>query len=128
VTSRLTEIGIDCVDPARLARFWCAALGYEVQDEEDGFVFVGPPAVPDGGPRLGPVPPNLTFAPVPERKTIKNRLHLDLSPSDLGQADEVLRLIELGARRVDVGQGDVGWVVLADPEGNEFCVLGSHVP
>lgn len=67
----------------------------------------------------------LVFVPVPEVKTIKNRLHLDLAPrADDDQAAEVRRLLEMGATRVDVGQGDeVSWVVLADPEGNEFCVL-----
>jgi hypothetical protein len=64
------------------------------------------------------------FAAVPEGKTVKNRLHLDLRPVDSSHADEVERLIGLGARRADIGQGDVPWVVLTDPEGNEFCVPG----
>ena len=63
------------------------------------------------------------FLPVPEPKTIKNRIHLDVSATDGDQDAEVERLLALGARRVDIGQGDVSWVVLADPEGNEFCVL-----
>ena len=62
---------------------------------------------------------------VPEGKTVKNRLHIDVSPIDSSQDEEVERLLALGARRVDIGQGDVGWVVLSDPEGNEFCVLRS---
>jgi hypothetical protein len=125
MTSKFTELAVDCADPGGLARFWCAVLGYQVQAEEDGFVTIGPDVAPD---RTGPVPPSLTFAPVPEAKTGKNRLHIDLNPSDRDQAAEVRRLLELGARRVDVGQGEVSWVVLADPEGNEFCVLATRRP
>ena len=69
--------------------------------------------------------PGLLFVPVPEPKTIKNRLHLDFRPDDLDA--EVERLLALGATRADVGHGDQPWVVLADPEGNEFCVLSSRV-
>ncbi|MPY85727.1 MAG: hypothetical protein GEV00_21070, partial [Actinophytocola sp.] len=64
----------------------------------------------------------------PEDKQVKNRLHIDVNPTDREQADEVARLLALGARHVDVGQGDVSWVVLADPEGNEFCVLAGRRP
>jgi len=71
------------------------------------------------------VTPTIVFVPVPERKSVKNRVHIDVNPIDRTQAEEVERLEALGARRVDVGQGDVGWVVMADPEGNEFCVLRS---
>jgi hypothetical protein len=84
--------------------------------------------VPEGKNRRGPVPPTLTFARVPEGKTVKNRLHLDVSPTDREQEEEVRRLLGLGARHADVGQGDVDWVVLADPEGNEFCVLADRYP
>lgn len=127
MTSRFTELAIDCAEPGRLARFWCAVLGYEVLDEEEGIVTVGPRAVPKGGG--GPVPPVLTFARVPEGKVVKNRLHLDINPSDREQDEEVRRLVDLGARRADVGQtGDESWVVLADPEGNEFCVLAGRRP
>jgi hypothetical protein len=73
-----------------------------------------------------PVSPTLVFVAVPEAKTVKNRLHLDLRPVNGVHEAEVERLLVLGARRADVGQGDVPWVVLADPEGNEFCVLGSR--
>ncbi|CAM2847082.1 VOC family protein [Saccharomonospora xinjiangensis] len=128
MVSRFTELGIDCADPAALARFWCAVLDYEVQDEDDGIVTIGPRPDARGGSRPGPVPPTLTFAEVPEGKTVKNRLHLDLSPADRGQDEEVRRLLDLGARRADVGQGDESWVVLADPEGNEFCVLADRRP
>ena len=124
MTSRFTELAIDCADPSGLARFWCAVLGYEVQDEDDELVTIGPPAVPAGGNHPGPVPPTLTFARVPEGKTGKNRLHLDVRPAGRGQDEEVRRLLGLGARHADVGQtGEESWVCLADPEGNEFCVL-----
>lgn len=128
MTSKFTELAIDCADPAGLARFWCAVLGYEVQDEDDDGVMIGSPAVPEGKRRSGPVPPALTFMVVPEGKTIKNRLHIDVNPTDCDQDEEVRRLIDLGARHADVGQtGEESWVVLADPEGNEFCVLaGTH--
>jgi hypothetical protein len=128
MTSKFTELAIDCSDPHGLARFWCAVLGYEVQDDSDGVVTIGSPAVPEGKLRPGPVPPTLTFAQVPEGKAVKNRLHLDVNPTDTEQDDEVRRLLDLGARRADVGQGDESWVVLADPEGNEFCVLASRCP
>jgi hypothetical protein len=128
MTSKFTELAIDCADPHGLARFWCAVLGYEVQDFADGVVTIGSPAVPEGKLRPGPVPPTLTFAQVPEGKAVKNRLHLDVNPTDTEQDEEVRRLLGLGARRADVGQGDESWVVLADPEGNEFCVLADRCP
>ncbi|MEJ1198410.1 MULTISPECIES: VOC family protein [unclassified Streptomyces] len=135
MTSKFTELAIDCADPGGLAHFWCSVLGYEVQDEEDGedgvdeVVTIGSPAVPEGKNRLGPVPPTLTFARVPEGKTVKNRLHIDVNPTDREQDEEVRRLLGLGARHVDVGQtGDESWVTLADPEGNEFCVLAGRRP
>jgi len=129
VTSKFTELAIDCADPGRLARFWCSVLGYEIQEEEDGFVAIGSPVLPEGKSRPGPVPPALTFARVPEGKIVKNRLHIDVNPVDREQDEEVRRLLELGARPADVGQGpDVSWVTLADPEGNEFCVLAGRCP
>src|SRR6266511_1033682 len=127
MTSKFTELAIDCADPNGLARFWCSVLDYEVQDEDDGIVTIGSPMVPDGKNHLGPVPPTLTFAHVPEGKTVKNRLHLDVNPTDREQDEEVRRLLDLGARHADVGQtGDESWVVLADPEVNEFCVLADR--
>lgn len=129
MSSKFTELEIDCAGPKDLARFWCSVLGYEVQDEQDGFVAIGPPAGPEGVSRTGPVPPVLTFARVPEGKAVKNRLHIDVNPVDREQDEEVRRLLDLGARPVDVGQGDdVSWVCLADPEGNEFCVLAGRRP
>ena len=129
MTSKLTEIAIDCADPLALARFWCSVLGYVVQDEEEeGVVTIGSPLAPEGRERPGPVPPTLTFARVPEGKVVKNRLHLDVNPTDRDQDAEVQRLLDLGARHADVGQtGEESWVTLADPEGNEFCVLATRL-
>ena len=124
---KFTELAIDSADPDGLARFWCSVLDYEVQHEGDGIVTIGSAMVPDGRNHRGPVPPTLTFAFVPEGKTVKNRLHIDVNPTDREQAEEVRRLRDLGARHADVGQtGDESWVVLADPEGNEFCVLADR--
>ena len=108
---------IDTPDPAGLATFWQGALGWRRTHEADDVVILEPPA---GSPEDG-VSPDLLFVLVPEAKATKNRLHLDLRPLD--QTAEVARLEGLGARRVDIGQRDVSWVVMADPEGNEFCVL-----
>ncbi len=115
---RVQNVSFDCADPVTLARFWSEALGWRVTYEEDEEVVLEPPT---GSPEEGVVP-DILFLPVPEGKVVKNRVHLDLRPAD--QALEVARLEALGARRVDVGQDDtVTWVVMADPEGNEFCVL-----
>ena len=128
MTSKFTELAIDCADPNSLASFWCSVLDYEVQDEDDGIVTIGSRVLAEGENRLGPLAPMLTFAHVPEGKTVKNRLHLDVNPTDREQDEEVRRLLDLGARHADVGQGDVSWVVLVDPEGNEFCVLANRRP
>ncbi|MFI1191580.1 VOC family protein [Streptomyces californicus] len=130
MAGKFTELAIDCADPAALARFWCAVLDYEVleEDEGEGVVSIGSPAVPEGKSRPGPVPPTLTFARVPEGKTVKNRLHIDINPTDREQGEEVERLLALGAHRADVGQGEARWTVLTDPEGNEFCVLATRCP
>jgi len=120
VPTRLVHLVVDAVQPARLAGFWAAALGWEVAAEEDEEIDVWPRgySYPD------PVALPLVFVPVPEAKTGKNRVHLDLATeSEAHQAAEVERLLGLGAVRADVGQGDVPWEVMADPEGNEFCVL-----
>jgi hypothetical protein len=126
MTSKFTELAIDCADPSGLARFWCSVLDYEVQDEGDGVVAIGSPLVPAGKNRLGPVPPILAFAQVPEGKTVKNRVHLDVNPSDRGQDEEIARLIGLGATVVTDNRPEFGWVTLADPEGNEFDVLADR--
>jgi Glyoxalase-like domain len=126
--SRLTEIVVDCHDPAALAAFWTAALDYHVVYTEDGLIEIAPweQEPPDLAEqvRQAPTVPTLVFVTVPEGKTVKNRLHLDIRPIDSSHEAEVQRLLALGARHADVGQGEVPWVVLADPEGNEFCVLG----
>lgn len=108
------QVVVDATDPRALGRWWARALGWVVVD--DGADFEIRPAADR--------PPGLLFVAVPETKTIKNRLHLDFRPVD--QAVEARRLVGLGARRVDLGQQDEQWVVLADPEGNEFCVLGER--
>ena len=132
MTSRLTECVVDCADPAALSRFWAAVLGYEVLDESADLVEIG-----HGGPsdaervadfRSGPAVPTLVFIRVPEPKTVKNRLHLDVSPIDSDQDSEVSRLEALGAKRTDLAPAGASWVVMTDPEGNEFCVLRSLVP
>ncbi len=115
---RIQSTAIDARDPAAQGRFWAEVLGWRITEDEPDEVALEPPA---GSPEDGIVP-DLLFLAVPEGKTVKNRLHLDLRPED--QAAEVARIEALGATRVDIGQGeDVTWVVLADPEGNEFCVL-----
>ncbi len=115
---RIETVSIDAHDPLALARFWSAVLGWEHGVDEEGDVWVEPGSQhPDNG-AIRP----LLFLPVPESKSVKNRIHLDLRPDD--QAFEVERLESLGATQVSVGQSGLeGWVVLADPEGNEFCVL-----
>jgi catechol 2,3-dioxygenase-like lactoylglutathione lyase family enzyme len=118
---------IDCADVAAQARWWGEVLGWRIAVELPDEVVLVPPHAFTKGPSI-PVEergPGLTFVPVPEGKSLKNRLHLDLAPrADDDQAAEVARLESLGARRVDVGQPpDSSFVVMADPEGNEFCVL-----
>lgn len=115
---RIQCLVIDSIEPAKVAAFWEAALGWRRTYDKDHEVVLEPPA---GSPEDGIVP-DLLFVRVPERSPGKNNLHLDLRPKD--QAAEVARLEGLGARRTEVGQsGDVSWVVMADPEDNEFCVL-----
>jgi hypothetical protein len=114
---RIQCLCIDAQDPAKIASFWQSALGWRRTFEKEDEVVLEPPA---GSPEDG-VAPDLLFLKVPEGKAAKNRLHLDLRPDD--QAAEVARLEALGARQVSVGQGEVSWVVMADPEGNEFDVL-----
>lgn len=122
MASRVSEICINCADPDAMARFWSDAIGYpEIARDHTGVAIMGAPNAPSilfvrtddvgGPPKVGP-----------------NRLHLDLSPTDRDQDTEVRRLESLGATRIDVGQGTVSWVVMADPEGNEFCVLRRRVP
>jgi glyoxalase superfamily protein len=112
---RFSEICVDAADIHALGNWWALALGWVSEVTDDGDVQLSPP---DG------VGPNWLFLAVPEGKTVKNRIHFDFTPDD--QQAEVDRLIGLGARHVDIGQGDESWVVLADPEGNEFCVLAAE--
>ena len=132
MTSRFVEIVVDCHDPEALARFWCEVLGYHVVDTDEWGCEIAPWETnpPDLRERLrrhaGPT--TIVFGRVPEGKTVKNRVHIDVSPYDRSTEEEVERLLALGATRADVGQqGGESWVVLADPEGNEFCVLRSLV-
>ncbi|MEU8296956.1 VOC family protein [Micromonospora sp. NPDC048909] len=109
------NLTVDARDPARLARWWAEALGYQVVNERADEV-----EIRQSAQRL----PGIVFVPATGGKETKNRLHIDLRPSD--QEAEVERLVDMGARHVDIGQGDAGWTVLADPEGNEFCVLSQR--
>ena len=111
------QIVVDAADPAHLARWWATALGWSIvgSDADEVEIQEHPGRTP-----------GMIFVRVSEPKSGKNRIHVDLRPQD--QASEVERFLALGAQRVDIGQGDVTWVVLADPEGNEFCVLASRPP
>ena len=118
--TRLVHLVADANDPGWLARFWSGLLGWEIADETPDEVDVWPAGYSYPDPAAVPV----VFVPVPERKTGKNRVHLDLaSQSAAHQAELVSRARDLGGVPVDIGQGDVPWAVMADPEGNEFCVL-----
>ena len=111
------QVIMDAADSVALGRWWAAALEWVVvNDDPEEF-------------EIRPEPermPGLLFARVPEPKTVKNRLHLDLRPDDRDAA--VDRLLGLGATHADIGQGEQSWIVLRDPEGNEFCVLSSRRP
>jgi len=120
MTSRLVALCFDANDPLGLARFWAAALRWEVGEETDGEI----PLVSTDGTRFG-----VYFFPVPEKKGAgQNRLHLDLTSASVeDQQESVAQLVALGARHIDIGQRpEEGHVVLADPEGNEFCILAPN--
>ncbi len=120
---RVQCISIDSHDPDAQATFWAEVLGWRRTYEDSDEVVLEPP---EGSDEDGVVP-DILFLRVPDDKKVKNRLHLDLRPDD--QQAEVERIEALGAKRAFVGQGDdVSWVVLADPEGNEFCVLRAYTP
>jgi catechol 2,3-dioxygenase-like lactoylglutathione lyase family enzyme len=110
---------VDCNDARRVGEFWAELLGMPLQSEEEE-------DATEYWLDFGPEGRDLLFVTVPEPKTIKNRVHLDLRPDD--QETEVARAISLGARHVDIGQGRQTWVVMADPEGNEFCILRALRP
>ena len=117
---RLVQVNMKARDDAAVGRFWAKALGWSVSSEGPGVTNVEPVGFvwPD------PVAVCIDVVAVPEPKTVKNRVHLDLATTSAAhQEDLVARLRDLGATPADVGQGDVPWTVLADPEGNEFCVL-----
>jgi predicted enzyme related to lactoylglutathione lyase len=119
MVSRLTNIVIDALDPPAVAEFWCSVLGWQIVEESDEGVSI---AAANGAW------PVIDILPVPETKAVKNRLHLDLRADGISTPDELLRLQALGASPVDVGQSpEVTWVVLADPEGNEFCLLSRSI-
>ncbi|MEV4642420.1 VOC family protein [Actinoplanes sp. NPDC049548] len=119
MTCRIDTITIDALDPRPIAEFWAALLGWHIVTEDADIISIGP----GGGAR-----PMIDVVKVPERKSVKNRLHLDLRADGTTAEQEVARALALGGRRVDVGQpADVTWTVLADPEGNEFCILSRSV-
>ena len=114
--TRLSSVVIDSTDPATLARWWAAALGWEVSHQDENESDVEPPS---GEPGI-----ELTFVPVDDKRVVKNRVHLDLRSSTLAEQDDLIqRLMAAGATEADIGPGNVPWAVLVDPEGNEFCVL-----
>ena len=114
----ISEVVIDCADPERVASFWAEVLGWRSQREPEGYFWMSASGV-DEEKDL-----KLIFVPVPEPKSAKNRVHLDLSPRGADQEAELQRLLDLGARHADIGQeAGLSWFVLADPEGNEFCLL-----
>ncbi|MDI2124937.1 VOC family protein [Yinghuangia seranimata] len=120
MTTRLVQVNINALDDTALGRFWADVLGWSMSSEGPGVTNLEP----EGFVYPDPVAVCIDIARVPERKTVKNRVHLDLATTSAAhQAELVARLLELGATHADVGQGDVPWTVLADPEGNEFCVL-----
>ena len=116
MTSRLVALCFDANEPLRLARFWAAALRWELDDENPDEIGL----VPTDDTRF-----RIMFDPIPEQKTGKNPIHLDLTTTSVDDQNETVRsLISLGARHIDIGQGpDDRHVVLADPEGNEFCII-----
>lgn len=121
---RISELIIDTADPGLLAAFWSKVLGYvELGREDDGSIEIGPPDVGFGGPQ-----PTLIFSSNSDPRPGKLRLHIDVNPTDRDQDAELERLLALGARPVDIGQtGTENWHVLADPEGNEFCLLHARL-
>jgi len=112
---RLHHIVIDTHDLPRLAQFWTQALGWKILSEREHEIIIGT----DENAPVG-----ICFMPVTDRKTVKNRVHLDITTAAEDRDQEIERLLALGARRADIGQtGAESWTVLADPEGNEFCVI-----
>jgi Glyoxalase-like domain len=124
VACRITELVLDAHDPDLLARFWCTVLGPVELDRLDGSIEIGPAEAGFGGPQ-----PTIVFDRTDEPKSGKLRLHIDVNATDRDQEAELDRLLAAGARRADIAQtGNESWHVLADPEGNEFCLLRRQVP
>lgn len=121
---RISELVIDAADPERLASFWSEVLGYvELGREDDGSIEIGPPGTGFGGPQ-----PTLVLSPSTDARAGKLPLHIDVNATDRDQDAELERLLALGATPADVGQtGTESWRVLADPEGNEFCLLRRRI-
>ena len=120
---RLSEIVVDARDPEALAAWWAEVLGYRLLGREEGAVEIGP------AEGFGGAAPTLIFGPVADPTPGRRRLHIDLNPTDRDQDAELQRLLDLGAVPADVGQtGAENWHVLADPEGNEFCLLRDRLP
>ena len=117
MTCRVGDIIVDCNDPELLADFWSKVLGYRVFARDGTGVAI----------RGATVSPDILFIRVSEPKTTKNRLHFDVCPTDRGQEDELARLLDVGARRSNI-VGSGSWVVLEDPEGNEFCLMSKQIP
>jgi catechol 2,3-dioxygenase-like lactoylglutathione lyase family enzyme len=112
------NVTVDCTDAPALARFWAAVLGWQVFSDDDPAVLVAP-----SFPHVG-AGPSMLFIPVPESRSGKNRVHVDLQPTTGTRDEEVQRLLGLGARVIEDHRNDdgAGWVWMADPEGNDFCV------
>jgi catechol 2,3-dioxygenase-like lactoylglutathione lyase family enzyme len=123
MASRISELVLDCRDPEALARFWCEVLDFVVLERDvDGSLEIGP-REGFGGPQ-----PTIILSPTEEPRKSKSRLHIDVNATDRDQDAELQRLLGLGARPADIGQtGEESWHVLADPEGNEFCLLRSRL-
>jgi catechol 2,3-dioxygenase-like lactoylglutathione lyase family enzyme len=121
---RISELVLDALDPDLLSRFWCEVLGYvELDRDDNGDIEIGPADSGFGGPQ-----PTIVFNRTTEPKTGRLRLHIDVNATDRDQDAELERLLAIGARPADVGQtGNESWHVLADPEGNEFCLLRRRV-
>jgi catechol 2,3-dioxygenase-like lactoylglutathione lyase family enzyme len=121
---RISELVIDAADPERLAAFWSSVLGYaELSREGDGVIEIGPAEAGFGGPQ-----PTLVFIRSSDPRTGKLRLHIDVNATDRDQDAELERLLDLGAKPADIGQtGTENWHVLADPEGNIFCLLHTRL-
>ena len=119
MTSRVAVIAIDAQQPPVIADFWCAVLGWQIAEVDQDVISIAPPDESW---------PTIDVVAVPQGKTVKNRLHLDLRADGISTSEELHRLLDLGAGRIEVGQDpDASWVVLADPEGTEFCLLARSV-